>query len=147
MRFSWRAFSSRQPWAQIRPRAWGIGGCAVAVGFLSACTVPSEEASPSPLNKITFDLTQLDEDGLYGPPGGKRALDYEFCIPAADPHPQTVLAIDPSLRLYPHSPGRIGCAADQILAIGNTHQPNAQAILMELANLDMIDRIDLVHWE
>lgn len=117
------------------------------MSLATACTVPPVDDVPSPLDKITFDLTQLDEDGLYGPPDGKRALDYEFCIPAADPHPQIVLAIDPSLRLYPHSPGRIGCADDQILAIGNTHQPNAQAILMELANLDVIERINPVHWE
>ena len=31
--------------------------------------------------KITFDVTSLDQDGLYGPPNGKRALSYEFCIP------------------------------------------------------------------
>ena len=32
------------------------------------------------LYKITFDISKLDEYGLYGPPGGKRALSYEFCI-------------------------------------------------------------------
>lgn len=31
--------------------------------------------------KITFDITRLDPDGLYGPPDGKRARSYEFCIP------------------------------------------------------------------
>jgi hypothetical protein len=34
-----------------------------------------------------------------------------------------------------------------VLAIGNTHQANYQIILMELANLDYIDRIQPVYWE
>jgi len=99
------------------------------------------------LDKITFDLTQLDEDGLYGPPDGKRSLDYEFCIPRETPYETQVQAIDPSVTLYPDSPGRIGCTEDQVLAISNTHQPNAVSTLMELANLDYIERIDRVDWE
>lgn len=39
------------------------------------------DASLSVKQKITFDISMLDEDGRYGPPGGKRALSYEFCIP------------------------------------------------------------------
>jgi hypothetical protein len=34
-----------------------------------------------PWQKITFDISKLDEYGLYGPPGGKQALSYEFYIP------------------------------------------------------------------
>ena len=35
-------------------------------------------------HKITFDMSRLDKDGLYGPPNGKRALSYEFCIPKTE---------------------------------------------------------------
>ncbi len=99
------------------------------------------------LNKIAFDLSELDENGLYGPPNGKRSLDYEFCIPQGESYAQAVLAIDPSLDFFPQSRGRIGCTEQQTLTIGNTYQPNAQLILMELANLDYIDRIQRVDWE
>ncbi len=130
-------------WRQGRRWA-GLG----LVGLLTlACQPMTDADQPMALDKITFDLEQIDENGLYGPPDGKRSLDYEFCVPEEPAFLETVQTIDPSLMLYPHSPGRIGCTADQVLAIGNTHQPNAVLILMELANLDFIDRIDRVDWE
>ncbi|NJL46105.1 MAG: hypothetical protein HC922_11165 [Leptolyngbyaceae cyanobacterium SM2_3_12] len=58
-----------------------------------------------------------------------------------------MVTIDPSLTLYPDSPGRIGCTEAQTLAIGNTHQANARLMLMELANLDYVERIQRVDWE
>ncbi|NJL46644.1 MAG: hypothetical protein HC929_02960 [Leptolyngbyaceae cyanobacterium SM2_5_2] len=103
--------------------------------------------SASVFDKIGFDLGELDENGLYGPTDGKRSLDYEFCIPQGNAYAQEVLVIDPSVNFFPQSQGRIGCTEQQTLAIGNTHQPNAQLILMELANLDYIDRIQRVDWE
>ena len=112
-----------------------------------ACQPITDGDQPMAVDKITFDWEQLDENGLYGPPDGKRSLDYEFCVPGEPALLETVQAIDPSLALYPDSPGRIGCTEDQVLAIGNTHQPNAVPILMELANLDFIERIDRVDWE
>lgn len=126
-------------------RRWdGLG----LVGLLTlACQPMTDADQPMALDKITFDLEQLDENGLYGPPDGQRSLDYEFCVPEEPVLLETVQAIDPSLTLYPNSPGRIGCTAEQVLAIGNTHQPNAVPILMELANLDFIERIDRVDWE
>lgn len=120
----------------------------LGVGLLTmACQSVTETDLPMALDKITFDLELLDENGLYGPPDGKRSLDYEFCIPRETSYATQVQAIDPSVMLYPDSPGRMGCTDDQVLAIGNTHQPNAVSILMELANLAFIERIDRVDWE
>lgn len=93
-------------------------------------------------DKIRFDLDQLDESGLYGPENGKRSLSYEFCVPY---NPQTIdiiQAIDPTVVMYLHSPGRIGCHADEVLAIGETHQPNYRDVLATLASLEAIDRIE-----
>jgi hypothetical protein len=116
-------------------------------GLLATACQPLAEEDGTVLDKITFDLHQLDEAGLYGPPGGQRSLDYEFCLPQGEAYTQAVMAIDPSLNFYPGNRGRVGCTDQQILAIGNTHQPHAQLILMELAQLDYIDRIDRVDWE
>ena len=137
-----------------RPMALGVwrqGGRWAGLGLAGlltlACQPPIDADPPMTLDKITFDLEQLDENGLYGPPDGKRSLDYEFCVPGEPAFLETVQAIDPSVTLYPDSPGRIGCTDDQVLAIGNTHQLNAVLVLMELANLDYIQRIDRVDWE
>jgi hypothetical protein len=126
--------------------ALGLLGAAIAAGSLGCQPGPSADDSSS-LDKIAFDLALLDENGLYGPADGKRSLDYEFCIPTGDSFSQAVSAIDPSVQFFPQSRGRIGCGEGQVLAIGNTHQANHATILMELANLDYIDRIQQVDWE
>ncbi len=113
---------------------------------LACQPLPATDDS-SAMDKIAFDLSGLDENGLYGPPDGKRSLDYEFCLPVGATYAQAVSAIDPSAQFFPQSRGRIGCSEEQVLTIGNTHQANYQMILMELANLNYIDRIQQVDWE
>ena len=126
--------------AWLGPFAWGVA-------LLGGCQPPPPADSTTTLDKIGFDLTQLDDQGLYGPTDGKRALDYEFCIPVGEDYQNAVTAIDPSLKLFPGRSGRIGCTDQQVLAMGNTHQPRAQLVLQELANLDYIHRIERVDWE
>lgn len=92
--------------------------------------------------KITFDSSKLSPAGLVGPPDGLRSLSYEFCIPAGQPYLEEVQAIDPAVQFYPHSRGRIGCHREQILCIGNTHNPQWQAILFAIAELPYVERID-----
>lgn len=113
---------------------------------LACQPVPSADRSTA-VNKIAFDLSSLDENGLQGPTDGKRSLDYEFCIPAGGAYAQAVSAIDPSAQFFPQSRGRVGCGEGEVLTIGNTYQTNYQDILIELANLDYIDRIQPVDWE
>jgi hypothetical protein len=93
------------------------------------------------LTKITFDLEPISPEGLIGKGDGLRSQSYEFCIPDQAEKIAEVKAIDPSLKLY-RSPGRMGCRTDQWLAIGETHQPRWQQILLNLAQLDYIERID-----
>lgn len=102
------------------------------------CTHPHQNAN---LPKITFDLKGISPEGLVGQKAGLRSQSYEFCIPDQAPKIAEVKAIDPSLRLY-RSRGRMGCRTDQWLAIGETHQPRWQQILLNLAQLDYIERID-----
>ena len=96
---------------------------------------------------LAFDLSALDAQGLIGPPDGKRALSYEFCIPAGAAQVAEVRGIDPSARFFPVSPGRIGCGADQQLVIGHTHQPDFASILRRLADLPYVERIEPSHFE
>jgi hypothetical protein len=107
-----------------------------------AGSLDSPGSSGVPLNKVTFDLDQIDAAGLSGPPGGQVAVDYEFCIPATPGHLAEVQGIDPSVRAQPGSPGRIGCGPGQVLCLGSTHQPGWRSVLARLAALDYVARID-----
>ncbi|MEJ2548730.1 MAG: hypothetical protein P8125_13120 [Gemmatimonadota bacterium] len=96
---------------------------------------------------ISFELDRIGDDGLIGPPDGLRSVMYEFCIPADSASVAEVRAIDPSLELYPASPGRVTCSDEQILCIGSTHQDDWRTILERLAALDFVTRIDEAFWE
>lgn len=96
---------------------------------------------------LGIDLARLDDDGLTGPPDGRRALDYEFCIPGAARYREEVARIDPSARFFPGSRGRIGCRSHEVLVLGNTHQPGFSAILLSLARLPYVTRIEEAFFE
>lgn len=98
-------------------------------------------------DKITFNLNQLNDQGLYGPPGGLRALSYEFCIPADSRLANQVKAIDPTVVIYSNSKGRSRCSGYKYLCIGNTHQPEFRAVLLNLAGLPFVKRINQCFFE
>ena len=95
--------------------------------------------------KVTFSLGSLDEQGLWGPPTGKRVLDYEFCIPRTTRHVAEIKAIDPTIRIQPGR-GRIDCTTDQYLCLGTTHH-DYRKVLETLIQLDYVNRIDQTVWE
>jgi len=97
--------------------------------------------------KISFDLAQLDENGLFGPADGKRALDFEFCIPNDEQYLAEIRGIDPDIHCSPGSRGRIGCTEEQALCLGNTVGKDYRATLCRLSNLEYITRIDQNFWE
>lgn len=97
--------------------------------------------------KITFDLENINEEGLEGPADGLRAVSYEFCIPREEEKVTEVKRIDPTVEVYASSPGRIGCSSGEYLCIGNTHQPGFRKVLYRLAALDYIERIDQAFFE
>jgi hypothetical protein len=120
--------------------------------FLGLYLVPlgcraAERSQADPMDKITFKLDQLNQDGLYGPLDGLRALHYEFCIPGDGAHEAQVREIDPTIQVFPKSRGRIGCTAGQYLCVGSTHQPNFKTVLFKLANLPFVKRIDQAFYE
>jgi hypothetical protein len=92
--------------------------------------------------KIAFDVAALDRDGLRGPADGKRALDYEFCIPDTPRLRAEVQAIDPGVRFMPGSRGRIGCGAGECLCIGSTAGKEFRTVLRRLAALPYVARIE-----
>jgi hypothetical protein len=106
-----------------------------------------EKVRVDPMSKITFSLDQLSQDGLCGPPGGLRALHYEFCIPGDAAHAVQVREIDPTLQIHPKSRGRIGCGQGEYLCVGSTHQPGFRTVLLRLAGLPFVRRIDQTFFE
>ncbi len=117
----------------------------LAVLALPACNLVGVRGT-SP-EKINFDLSQLDNEGLYGPDDGKQSLSYEFCIPANADNITQVLSIDPTAIVYRQSPGRMQCTQDHYLVVGNTHQDNYRATLEALAQLEYITQISQTFFE
>jgi hypothetical protein len=99
------------------------------------------------MNKIAFELSALDVEGLRGPANGKVAVSYEFVIPDTPEHRREVSLIDPTVQFMPDSRGRIGATDKECLCIGSTHQENYRMALLRLAKLPYIDRIIECHFE
>jgi len=115
----------------------------IAVSCLSvfdACVIADSNLTTN-TDKIEFDITQLNQQGLYGPADGLRSLSYEFCIPADEYFVSTILNIDPEIKIYRQSPGRIACTQDEYLCMGDTYNKPYQENFNELANLSFIKRI------
>jgi len=111
--------------------------------FVTACVnPPAPEPDEWPGSaKIKFSLANIHDDGLRGKPGGLVSVSYEFCLPANEQVYRDVEQIDPSLRIYRHSPGRVGCGDHQSLAIGETHQARWRMILKQLSSLAYVEEI------
>jgi hypothetical protein len=90
---------------------------------------------------IMFDLDRLDADGLAGPPDGKVAISYEFRIPDTPENRAAVKAIDPTIEIMSGPPGRVDAGPGFALCIGSTCQPRHREILLALAGLPFVERI------
>ena len=109
------------------------------VAMIAGCASVS---NPQPLSsKIDVDLGNVNSEGLRGAPDGLRAVHYEFCIPAGEERVEEVHSIDHTAQFMPGSRGRIGCARDQILVVGSTHQRSYRQVLERLAALEYVDQI------
>ncbi|WP_020533480.1 hypothetical protein [Flexithrix dorotheae] len=119
------------------------------IGFILLCFLiwSCNKGEEPQLEKITFDLSLLNKKGVYGPPNGLRALDYEFCIPKNETFKKEVLSIDPGVKIHEESKGRIACSENEFLCIGNTHQEGHRQILEKLTTLHYIKRIDQCFYE
>ena len=116
------------------------------VGQSAFAQVPVQlpPAPPDAVNaKIHFDLSEFNDDGMFGPPDGLRAAMYEFCIPARADLAAEVASIDPTVQSYASSPGHIGCGSDEYLCIGSTGQPRFREVLANLAQPEYVSRIQL----
>ncbi|ACB53197.1 hypothetical protein cce_3849 [Crocosphaera subtropica ATCC 51142] len=103
----------------------------------------SEDFTTNPiLDKITFDISEISADGLIGSVDGLRYLSYEFCIPGNEQAVERIKTIDSTINIYRQSPGRINCQNNQYLCVGETHNKQWKEILLSIAKLDYVERID-----
>lgn len=118
------------------------------LGIFCACQRPTAlPDDPAVWKKIKLDFRKIDAEGLTGPPDGKVAVHYEFCIPAVEKNWRAVQKIDPNAVLMKGSAGRVGCTPDRWLVVGNTHQPRYQRVLYELASLPFVEKIQQTFFE
>ena len=128
---------------------WRYASFVIIGIFLAFCHSNHQVLTKGPhLEKIKFDLNQLDEDGLSGPEGGKVALSYEFCIPNTANFIKEVSTIDKTLNVQYGSAGRIGCLrGKEVLCIGHTNQKDYKSVLHQLAALPYIQQIQQTFFE
>jgi hypothetical protein len=108
---------------------------------------PAGGAAGSCAGKLGFDLDELDESGLIGPPDGKVAVSYELCVPKDQKLVDEVRSIDPSIAIHADSRGRIGCGPMEVLCLGSTHQRGFREILERLCALPYVRRIERTWFE
>ena len=122
----------------------------VLIAFLFASCSENkklQENDKSIVSKISFDLNLLNDDGLYGPPGGLRALDYKFCIPKNEKFKNEVMQIDTALQIYSGNGEKQNCSTNEYLCTGNTHRKNFRQVLLNLASLEYVKKIEQNYWE
>jgi hypothetical protein len=140
-----RAFETapRSAFAAAGAGMLSIGAALALAAILSACsaTPAGPPLTPAQQEKITLDLSTLDDRGLRGPRNGLRSMSYEFCIPAGERYAAEVRRIDPTVEVMRGSRGRIGCTGNQYLCVGNTGQRGYREVLERLAGLDYSSRI------
>jgi hypothetical protein len=101
--------------------------------FAGACSGnKSFSSNPDLRQKIAFNLEEIDDDGLIGPPDGKRSVAYIFYIPAERSKQHEVSRIDHSVRFFLQQ----GSEEYQCMGEGAT-----QTTLLRLACLDYIVQI------
>lgn len=121
--------------------------CICFIGMFYACNTQKKYSIDSMMSsKIKFDLNQLDKDGLAGAEDGKHSISYEFCIPDTKMNREKVSKIDTTIN-FTKSMGRSMCGKNQILCMGNTHQPHAVKILHQLAALNFVEKITETYFE
>ncbi len=116
-------------------------GLAAWVVFAALVPAVAQAQTPeNPQEKIGFDLTAIaaTSEAMTD----KAALAYEFCLPNERSVIQAVQAIDPTVILYLEGLSPTRCAAGEILAIGNIQQDHPTEVLLRLAALEEIVRIE-----
>ncbi len=110
-------------------------GLSLLLGACGSLLKPDEDV-------IRFDLSGIGADGLEGPADGRRAVDYEFCVPSRASYVREVQIIDPTAQPYAESRGRIRCSRKETLMVGNTHHVLWRESLERLAALRYVKRIE-----
>ena len=125
-------------------------GLPIPESFTAAVSPGPEQsgaAAGSCSGKLDFDLAELDDNGLIGPPDGKVAVSYELCVPKDQKLVDEVRSIDPSIAIHADSRGRIGCSPMEVLCLGSTHQRSYREILERLCALPYVRRIERTWFE
>lgn len=95
------------------------------------------------LNKIDFDITTIDANGMQG----GTFVDYEFCIPMDEDKVAEVKSIEPEVVMPAKAKGRIRCGEDEFLCIVSTKGEKWKEKLNAIASLPYVKRIIQTYYE
>src|SRR5690606_12513649 len=98
------------------------------------------------VEKIKFELADIDKRGLIGNENNKTGLDFEFCVPNQPEKIKEVLAIDASLKQQPIK-GRSNCNDQFVLFTGSTYNKDFKDLLCKISQLEYIKEINRTYWE
>jgi hypothetical protein len=117
---------------------------------LNSCTNQNQQSQTvdsTTLEKIKFNVDELNENELCGPPDGLRSLDCKFCIPFDEKYINEISSIDSSIKFHKGTCNSYDCEKGEYLCIGNTHQKDFKIVLIKLASLDFVTKIEQMFWE
>lgn len=127
--------------AKLRHLAFFVFGMLPSLTAADDSPQQQDVDAPDPVRKIKFDLAEIRDDGLRGPPDGLTSVSYEFCVPANEKIYAEIRKIDRTVQIHPGSRGRIGCLKTEALCIGATHQKDWRKALETLAALNYVKEI------
>ena len=98
---------------------------------------------PEILQKIGFDLNQFDNEGLLNTSEGKQSIIYEYCIPRAQQAVSMISTIDFTIDVKTDTPGsKVNCGSNEALVTGSSHQDSFKAIIVQIASLPFVKKIE-----
>ena len=112
--------------------------------FLMSVSKCDKEASKKTLNKIEFDYSGLDDNGMIS---SEQAVDYEFCIPREEEKLTEIKSIVPEVTIPGMAKGRIGCSKEEYLCIVSTKGPDWKERLYAIASLPYVKKIIQTYYE
>lgn len=93
---------------------------------------------PEVIAKIGFDLNQFNQEGLLS---SGQSIVYEYCIPRAQQALSVITTIDFTAEVKDKGV-KVNCGEREARIIGSSHQDGFKAIMVQIASLPFVRKIE-----